>query len=52
MKGNFNMSLMSNAEKVKANNTRIALLKSRGETMNQRLINKLIRRNRILSSKD
>lgn len=44
------MSIMSTAEKIKANNIRIALLKSRGETMNMRLINKLIRKNRALEA--
>ncbi len=41
---------MTTTEKIKANNNRIALLKSRGETMNMRLINKLIRKNRALEA--
>lgn len=51
MKGNFIMSIMSNAEKLKANSIRIALLKSRGETMNSSIISKLIRQNRALGAK-
>ena len=42
---------MSNTEKINANNVRIAILKSRGESMNIRLINKLIRKNRALEAK-
>jgi hypothetical protein len=42
---------MSNIEKINANNVRIAILKSRGESMNIRLINKLIRKNRALEAK-
>ena len=47
MKGNF---IMSNTEKIQANNNRIALLRARGESMNIRLINKLIRKNRALAA--
>jgi hypothetical protein len=42
---------MTTAEKIKANNLRIALLKSRGETMNVRIIRKLERKNRALQAK-
>ena len=42
---------MTIAEKIKANNLRIALLKSRGETMNVRIIRKLERKNRALQAK-
>ena len=42
---------MTVADKIKANNLRIAALKSRGETMNMRLIRKLERKNRILEAK-
>ena len=41
---------MTIAEKIKANNLRIALLKSRGETMNVRIIRKLERKNRALQA--
>jgi hypothetical protein len=46
MKGDFIMTI---AEKIQANNNRIAVLKSRGEAMNTRIINKLIRKNRALA---
>ena len=39
---------MTNQEKIAKNNIRINILKTRGETMNMRLINKLIRKNRAL----
>ena len=39
---------MTNQEKIAKNNIRINILKERGETMNMRLINKLIRKNRAL----
>lgn len=42
---------MTNVEKINANNVRIALLKSRGETMNAKLIAKLERKNRALQAK-
>ena len=42
---------MTIADKIKANNMRIALLKSRGETMNVRIIRKLERKNRALQAK-
>lgn len=42
---------MTTIEKIRANNLRIALLKSRGETMNIRIIRKLERRNRLLQAK-
>lgn len=45
------MAILSNVEKIKANELRIALLKSRGETMNSNIINKLIRQNRIIEAK-
>lgn len=41
---------MTNIEKIKANNLRIAVLKSRGETMNMRLIKKIERKNRALAN--
>ena len=42
---------MTNLDKINANNIRIALLKSRGETMNMRIIKKLERKNRALAAK-
>lgn len=42
---------MTTIDKINANNNRIALLRARGETMNARLINKLIRKNRALAAK-
>ena len=39
---------MTNADKIERINTRIKLLKSRGETMNMRIINKLERQKRAL----
>ena len=39
---------MTNQEKIAKNNIRINILKERGETMNMRIINKLIRKNRAL----
>ena len=42
---------MTITEKIKTNNIRIALLKSRGETMNVRIIRKLERKNRALQAK-
>ncbi len=39
---------MTNQEKIAKNNIRISILKERGETMNMRIINKLIRKNRAL----
>lgn len=42
---------MTTSDKIKANNLRIAILKSRGETMNARIIKKLERQNRALEAK-
>ena len=42
---------MTNINKINANNLRIARLKSRGETMNMRIIRKLERKNRALQVK-
>ena len=42
---------MTTVEKINVNNLRIALLKSRGETMNARIIRKIERQNRALQSK-
>ena len=42
---------MTITNKINANNLRIALLKSRGETMNMRIIKKLERQNRALEAK-
>ena len=42
---------MTTVEKINANNLRIALLKSRGEMMNVRIIKKLERKNRALQAK-
>ena len=39
---------MTNQEKIDKNNIRINILRERGETMNARIINKLIRKNRAL----
>ena len=39
---------MTNQEKIAKNNVRINILRERGETMNMRIINKLIRKNRAL----
>lgn len=39
---------MTNADKIKAIDIRINLLRERGETMNKRLINKLDRKKRAL----
>jgi hypothetical protein len=47
MKGSFIMTI---AEKIQANDNRIAVLRSRGEAMNARIINKLIRKNRALAA--
>ena len=41
---------MTNSEKIKANNLRIAVLKSRGEMMNMRIIRKIERKNRALAN--
>jgi hypothetical protein len=43
--------MLSIANKINANNNRIALLKSRGETMNSNIIKKLERQNRALMTK-
>ena len=42
---------MTITNKINANNLRIAILKSRGETMNMRIIKKLERQNRALEAK-
>ena len=42
---------MTTIEKINVNNLRIALLKSRGETMNARIIRKIERQNRALQAK-
>ena len=42
---------MSIINKINANTNRIALLKSRGETMNSNIIKKLERQNRALKAK-
>ena len=42
---------MNIQDKVKALDVRIAMLKAKGETMNQRIINKCIRKRRALQAK-
>lgn len=41
---------MTNSEKIKAIDTRIALLKTRGEGMNANIIRKLLRKRRALEA--
>ena len=42
---------MTNADRIKALDVRIAVLKARGESMNARIINKCIRKRRALEAK-
>ena len=41
---------MTIADKINANNIRIAILRARGETVNNRIIRKLERKNRALKA--